>query len=200
MYRSLSSVGVLFNRIIKGVGAVISQPYDEVNKKRGKQWEISRSIPFTNIGDKAYSVLRVGAVDVDMKARILGATGGGVIGRAYRIQASDVDLTGSTPDKWYNYNDKILTQPLTEIYPEREVTFITPITSLAVEGNKMHADIFAITNIQNQGKGFTPSEFGGNHIHSPDTYVLYEIESFDASQTAIAKLEMYEGELDFYPG
>lgn len=180
-----------------GVNAFIIQFYNEVNKKRGLEWEASRSIPFTAVGDKVYSVISVGAEYVDLKSRILGATGGGVIGRAYRISAIDVEL--GTPDKWYNYNSAITGQPLTGLYAGGEITFLTPVIDLAVEANKLHADIFAITNVQNQGKGFTPTTFGGNHILNPDDVVLLEIESFDATQTATAKIDIYEGGLDFYP-
>ena len=180
-----------------GENAFIIQFYNEVNKKRGLEWEASRSIPFINAGDKAYSIIAVGAEYVDLKSRILGATGGGVIGRAYRISASDVTL--GTPDKWYNYNSAIAGQPLTGLYPGSEITFLTPVVDLAVEANKLHADIFAITNVQNQGKGFTPTTFGGNHILNPNDVVLLEIESFDATQTATAKIDIYEGGLDFYP-
>ena len=180
-----------------GVNAFIIQFYNEVNKKRGLEWEASRSIPFTSVGDKAYSIISVGAEYVDLKSRILGATGGGVIGRAYRISASDVTL--GTPDKWYNYNSAITGQPLTGLYAGSEITFLTPVVDLAAEANKLHADIFAITNVQNQGKGFTPTTFGGNHILNPNDVVLLEIESFDATQTATAKIDIYEGGLDFYP-
>lgn len=180
-----------------GENAFIIQFYNEVNKKRGLEWEVSRSIQFTNVGDKAYSIISVGSEYVDLKSRILGATGGGVIGRAYRISASDVTL--GTPDKWYNYNSAITGQPLTGLYPGSEITFLTPVVNLAVEANKLHADIFAITNVQNQGKGFTPTTFGGNHILNPDDVVLLEIESFDATQKATAKIDIYEGGLDFYP-
>ena len=180
-----------------GENAFIIQFYNEVNKKRGLEWEASRSIPFTSVGDKVYSVIAVGAEYVDLKSRILGATGGGVIGRAYRISASDV--TFGTPDKWHNYNSAITGQPLTSLYPGSEITFVTPVVNLAVEANKLHADIFAITNVQNQGKGFTPTTFGGNHILNPNDVILLEIESFDATQTATAKIDIYEGGLDFYP-
>lgn len=188
----------LIGRIRRGIGAWIIQGYEEVNKKRGVQWEASRSISLGTVGQKAYSVLQVGALPVDLKERVLGATGGGVIGRAYRIQSSDVTFSGN-PDKWYNYHSRILTQPLTKIYPESSITFNTPVVNLAVPANKMHADIFAITNVQNQGKGFPQRGFGGNHILDPGTYVLLEIESFDATQTAAAKLDIYEGGLDFEP-
>lgn len=180
-----------------GENAFIIQFYNEVNKKRGLEWEASRSINFSSKGDKVYSVISVGAQYVDLKSRILGATGGGVIGRAYRISAIDVTL--GNPDKWYNYNSFITGQPLTELYAGSEITFLTPVVDLAVEANKLHADIFAITNVQNQGKGFTPTTFGGNHILNPNDVVLLEIESFDATQTATAKIDIYEGGLDFYP-
>ena len=180
-----------------GENAFIIQFYNEVNKKRGLEWEASRSINFSSKGDKVYSVISVGAQYVDLKSRILGATGGGVIGRAYRISASDVTL--GTPDKWYNYNSAINGQPLAGLYAGSEITFLTPVADLAVEANKLHADIFAITNVQNQGKGFTPTTFGGNHILNPNDVVLLEIESFDSTQTATAKIDIYEGGLDFYP-
>ena len=180
-----------------GENAFIIQFYNEVNKKRGLEWEASRSINFSSKGDKVYSVIAVGAEYVDLKSRILGATGGGVIGRAYRISASDVTL--GTPDKWYNYNSFVTGQPLTGLYADSEITFLTPVADLAVETNKLHADIFAITNVQNQGKGFTPTTFGGNHILNPNDVVLLEIESFDSTQTATAKIDIYEGGLDFYP-
>jgi hypothetical protein len=184
-------------KMAMGISAFTVQFYNEVNKKRGLEWEASRSIVLTNVGDKVYSIVSVGAEYVDLKSRILGATGGGVVGRAYRISASDITL--GIPDKWHNYNSAISGQPLTGLYAGSEITFITPVVDLAVEANKLHADIFAITNVQNQGKGFTPTTFGGNHILNPNDVVLLEIESFDSSQTATAKIDIYEGGLDFYP-
>lgn len=181
----------------QGKAAFTMQFYNEVNKKLGVEWEASRSIDFANVGDTVYSIIKVGAKHVDLKSRILGATGGGVIGRAYKILDSDVTL--GTPDKWHNYNSSIAGQPLTGLYAGSEITFNTPVVDLAVEENKIHADIFALTNIQNQGKGFTPTSFGGNHILNPNDVILLEIESFDASQTATAKVDIYEGDLDFYP-
>lgn len=184
----------------QGIAAGISQGYEEVNKKRGVQWEASRSVAAVSIGDKFYSVIKTGNLDVDLKARTLGATGGGVIGRFYKIL--DTDVTLGTPDKWYNYNDSIdisTTQPEAELYPGSQITFLTPVANLAVESNKIHADIFAITNVQNQGKGVAFQSFGGNHILAKNSVYLLELESFDASQTITAKLDIYEGGLDFYP-
>lgn len=135
-----------------------------------------------------------------MKARTIGATGGGAIGRAYSI--SDTDVTLGVPDTWYNYNSKIkptVSQPETELYSGGEITFVTPVVNLAIEANKIHADIFSITNTQNQGKGVPFQPFGGNHILAPNDLILLELESFDSSQAITAKLDIYEGELDFHP-
>jgi hypothetical protein len=198
MYTSLSALGKLFSKMIAGIGAVIIQFYDEVNKKRGLQWEVSRTVPLASTGLKVYSVLRVGAKHVDLKSRVLGATGGGVIGAAYRLQPSDVTFSGS-PDLWSNYNSAITGQPLTKIYPSAQVTFNTPVASLAVEAKRIHAKIHAFGSQANNGKGFTPAEFGGNHILNPNDIILLEIESFDADQTASAKLDIHEGDLDYYP-
>lgn len=190
--------GDVFEKMKSGEGAVISQFYPEVNKKKGLEWEASRIVTATNVGDKFYSIIKVGSQYIDLKARELGATGGGVIGRAYKVQASDVTL--GAPDKWYNFHSsKFGEQPETELYAGDEITFVTPVVSLAVEANKITADINAITNIQNQGKGILLQPIGGNHIYEPNLYILLELESFDSSQSIAARLEIYEGPLDFYP-
>lgn len=184
----------------RGTAAGICQSYDEVNKKRGLQWEASRSVNASSVGDKFYLIIKVGSRDVDLKARTVGASGGGAIGRAYIIDDSDVTL--GNHDTWYNYNSKIrptVSQPETELYSGSEITFVTPVANLAVEANKIHADIFSITNTQNQGKGVPFQSFGGNHILASNDLILLELESFDSSQTITAKLDIYEGGLDFYP-
>lgn len=189
--------GVFLGEMLEGgKGAFIVQPYDEVNKKLGTQWEVSRKVSVTSVGDKLYSVLVIGDKPIDLKSRTIGATGGGAIGRVYEIQSGDFSITGSA-DPWYNLNNKIKVQPKSEIYPESSINFITPVASLAVEANKIAADIFAITNTQNQAKGVITKGFGSNRILEPNTILLLELESFDASQDIIASLEMYEGLLDF---
>lgn len=184
----------------KGEAAHIIQPYPEVNKKRGLAWEVSRLVSAASAGDKFYSIMKVGSKNVDLKDRILGSTGGGVIGRAYRIKPSDVTL--NNPVKWFNYRtgvDSNLIQPETKVYVESDITFNVDVTLLAVEANKIHADIFAITNTQNQGKGIPFLPFGGNHIYEPFDLILLELESYDSLQDITAKLEIYEGWLDFSP-
>ncbi|QIW89012.1 hypothetical protein phiV208_76 [Vibrio phage phiV208] len=190
--------GDLDRRMSNGEGAYIIQAYPEVNKKKGLEWEASKIFPASSKGDKFYSVIKVGSEYIDLKAREIGASGGGAIARAYKIQASDVTLIN--PEKWYNFHSALFgIQPETELYTGDQITFETPVTSLAVEANKITADINAITNIQNQGKGVPVRPFGGNHIYEPEFYILLEIESYDASQDISSRLEIYEGPLDFYP-
>ncbi|MBY7923717.1 hypothetical protein KW453_15765 [Vibrio fluvialis] len=190
--------GDVFEKMKTGQGAVIVQFYPEVNKKKKLEWEASRIVQATSTGDKFYSIVKVGSQYIDLKARELGATGGGLIGRAYKIQASDVTL--GTPDKWYNFHSAGFgQQPETKLYAGAQITFITPVANLAIEANKIAADINAITNIQNQGKGIPIQPMGGNHTYEPELYILLELESFDASQYLAARLEIYEGPLDYYP-
>lgn len=68
-----------------------------------------------------------------------------------------------------------------------------------MESNKVHADIFAVTNVQDQATGVMLQSFGGNHILAKNSVYLLELESFDSAQTITAKLDIYEGGLDFYP-
>lgn len=86
--------------VINGLRGFCVQPYDEMNKKRGLQWEVSREISAT-AGTKYYSILKAGSVHpVDLKSRVLSATGDGIIARVYRITSSD--YTGGAADPVYN--------------------------------------------------------------------------------------------------
>lgn len=194
----VNSTDGMLVRVINGLRGLCVQFFSEMNKKKGTEWEASRTVTLAAVGTKVYSLIVVGDTTVDLKSRILGATGAGLFGRHYKIQPSDVDLTLATPDPWYNFRTSYNgTQPLAKIYPGTEITFVTPVANLAVPANKIFADINAITNVQNQAAGVVPQAFGSNHILEPGDYILLEIESFDASQTGTAGLEIYEGELDY---
>ncbi len=186
----------LTQMIERGAGALIVQGYEEVNKKLGVQWEASRLISATSVGDKFYSILIVGDKPIDLKARTVGATGGGVIARIYAIQPGDFTVSGDG-DSWYNLNLAVSTQPLSKLYPESDITFITPVAQIAIEANKKAADVYAITNNQNQGKGVISQRFDSGRVLPSGSMVLFELESFDASQSITARVEMYEGFLDY---
>lgn len=178
----------LEQQVAAGLRANAVQSYDEMNKKRGLQWEASREIAAT-LGGKYYSVLRAGAnFPIDMKSRVLSATGAGLIARVYRITASD--YTGGTPEPIYNMrpgmNTTLQGQLLTGI------TLVTPVTSLTKRG----ADLFLRVNAQGAMGGFTPSDFGSNRIIEINDRILLEIESL-GDQTISSRIEFYEGGLDF---
>lgn len=186
--KQLSTDGMTAN-VINGLRGFCVQSYDEMNKKRGLQWEASREINVTVAGTKYYSILKAGPVwPVDLKSRVLGATGAGVIARAYNITSSD--YTGGTPDAVYNMRPSlgvvVGAQLLTGF------TLVTPVANLTKRG----ADIFGRVNAQWLMGGFTPTEFGSNRIIDPGEQVLLEIESL-AIQYVTARVEFYEGPLDY---
>lgn len=188
--------GVFLEAMIEnGAAALIVQGYEEVNKKKGVQWEISRLIENASTGDKFYSVMVVGDKPVDLKARTVGATGGGAIARVYKIEPEDFTVSGNG-DTWYNLHFGVGTQPETKIYGESDITFITDVSLIAAEANKKAADVYAITNTQNQGKGVISRPFNSGRILPAGSMVLFEIESFDTGQEVFARIEMYEGILD----
>lgn len=186
----------LTKMIDQGAGALVIQGYEEVNKKLGVQWEASRMLSAANVGDKFYSIMIVGDKPIDLKARTVGATGGGVIARIYDIKPGDFTVSGDG-DPWFNLNLSVSDQPLTKLYPEGDITFITPVNQIAIEANKKAADVFAITNTQNQGKGVISQRFDSGHVLPAGGMVLLELESFDTSQNITARVEMYEGILDY---
>lgn len=186
--KQLSTDGMTAN-VINGLRGFCVQPYDEMNKKRGLQWEASREINVTVAGTKYYSILKAGSVwPVDLKSRVLGATGAGVIGRVYNITASD--YTGGTPDAVYNLRPSIGVVLGARLLTG--FTLVTPVENLTKRG----ADIFGRVNSQGAMGGFTPAEFGSNRIIEPNEQILLEIESL-AIQYVTARVEFYEGPLDY---
>lgn len=74
-----------------------------------------------------------------------------------------------------------------------------PIQSPATETAIMGADIIAIGPTSNQSRGSVVHEYARNRIlPKPNTAYLLEIASIDpASQQVSARVEMYEGGLDW---
>lgn len=172
-----------------GDRAMPVQFYDEVNKKRGTQWEASRlvTIADNSAPNNVYSIILTGSKPVDLKSRVLGYSGLGVVGRIYKSPT----YTGGAPDPWFNLNPRYLgTEP--------EAKLLTGFT-LTANGTKCGADIFGIGPGSQQSRGSTPQSLGSNRIlDEPNTAYLLEIASLDpGSQQVMARLEMYEGGLDF---
>lgn len=178
----------LEQNIALGLRANCVQFYDEMNKKRGRQWEASREISGT-LGSKHYSILKAGSVyPVDLKSRVLSATGEGIIARVYNITSAN--YTGGTQDAVHNMRPSIGVvlgaQLLTGF------TLTTPVANLTKRG----ADLSLRVNSQGAQGGFTPAGFGSNRFIEPNEQILLEIESLGV-QTIFARLEFYEGGLDF---
>jgi len=179
----------LEQNIAAGNRAFCFQTYDEMNKKRGLQWEASREIANATAGGKYYSILKAGSVHpIDLKQRVLGATGAGVIGRVYAI--TNADYTGGTQEQVYNMRPSmgvaLQGQLLTGF------TLTTPVANLQQVG----ADIPLRVNAQGSQGGLTPEGFGSNRIIDPNLQRLLEIESLGV-QVISARIEFYEGPLDF---
>lgn len=186
-----------------GERAMTIQGYPEINKKRGLEWEASRRVLNVDNGQKLYSIIRVGSKNpIDLKSRILGATGSGVIGRIYELFPADIDTWGN-PDPFYNMRfdlaNPAMYQPDTKIYVEANVRFAGGLTAadFATDARKRGADIDAETNPQKQGTGFLAIPTGSNRILYQDSIALLEIQSLDAAQNVNARLEIYEGPLDW---
>lgn len=183
-----------------GERALNVQFYDESNKKLGNQWDISREIVGATSNQRIFSVLKAGSnFPVDLKARVLGGTDSGVIGKMYWLEAADIDTLG-TPDTWFNFRVDLArqgVQPEATIYPEIEVTFSggQAATDFAIPARKIAADAFRTTSLVAAAGGVPAAPTGGNRIIYPDEYVLLEILSVSA-QNVSALLEIYEGGLD----
>lgn len=197
MWQFINTVDGMLVRIINGLKAICTQSYREMNAKRGNEWEASREVQSTSLGQKFYSVIKVGATNpIDLKARVISTDGVGVVGRIYEIQDSDVTL--GTTDPWYNFRLDITSQPDAKLYAGANITFITPVTELAAPANKRGADIVFRSNSQQVAKGVDLSQQGANRIIYQDRLALLELESLDGQPQFIqAYLEMFEGGLDY---
>lgn len=172
-------------RIINGLRANTVQFYDEINKKRGMQWEASRVINLA-AGATSYSIIKTGAKPVDLKQRAFAFDGVGITATIYKSPT----YTGGTPGGVFNFRTNVTTGLLTTLFTEPTVTN---------NGTKCGADIFAIGPASNQNRGQPLSAYPGNRILEPNTTYLLGITNRDtnAAQNVAARLEFYEGDFDY---
>ncbi len=83
VWRTAGPVDMHPEALFSGDRAMPVQFYDEVNKKRGTQWEASRLVTIASNApaNNVYSIIRTGSKPVDLKSRVLGYSGLGVVGR-----------------------------------------------------------------------------------------------------------------------
>lgn len=184
-WRETPTTDAMILKVMNGLRAFCTQSYDEANKKLGLQWEALRILTMTQ-SVKVYSVIRTGNVPVDLKSRVLGYDGLGVVGRIYK----NPTFTGGTVDPLYNMNAS-----LSNTSPETQLLSNVTVANVGVQ---IGASIYGIGPSSQQSRGSTPQGLGSNRIlNEPNTDYLLEIESRDSqSQTVMARIELYEGLLD----
>lgn len=180
------SLDAMFLRVINGLRAIVTQPYDEINKKSGVQWEASTRVQLAATTGVLETVFITGSKPVDLKQRVLGFDGAGVVGRIYK----NPTYTGGTAGGWYNMlTSQALVQP--------EVQLVTGAT-VTDRGTEIAAPIYAFGPASQQGRGSIPTPYASNRIFDePNTTYLFVIETLDEQlQFISSRLELFEGDLD----
>jgi len=184
-WRILNADNIMI-QVVNSLKAFCVQTYDEANKKQGVQWEASRMVTVSSEA-VVTSILQVGALPVDLKKREFAYRQAGVIARIYK----NPSYTGGVEDPLYNMSTSG-GLPLTKL--------LTGFT-LTDNGVQCGAPIYAIGPDTNQTTGSSTSSYATNRILEPNTSYLLTIESLDsANQEVAARIEFYEGELDFPNG
>lgn len=181
------ALDAMFLRVMHGLRAITTQTYDEVNKKNGSQWESSTRVQLTGTTGVLLTVFRTGSKPVDLKQRVLGFDGLGLVGRIYR---NPVYSGGTTGNWWSMRTSMALVQPEAQIITGATVTN---------RGTEIAAPIYAFGPASQQSKGSTPTPYASNRIFDePNTDYLLAIETLDSqSQYISSRLEIFEGTLDF---
>lgn len=174
-------------KMTKGDAALITQGYPEANSKRGTQWEASRMLTGMALNQVATSIIKTGSKTVDLKARVFGYNGEGVIARIYRAPT----YTDGTTDGNTIYNMNTIPGKTAVL----ETQILTGFT-LSANGVECGAAIYAIGPASNQAKGSLLTPYGSNRILAANTSYLLTFQSLSADQTVSARLEFYEGGLD----
>lgn len=186
VWRTDDAVPLIPDGAYVGLRAAVVQPYDEVNKKTGTQWESSTRVQLAAVTGVNFTIFRTGSKSVDLKQRVFGFDGIGVVGRIYR----NPTYTGGTLAGFWNMlTSKALVQPETQI-------FTGPTVSN--RGTEIAAPIYAFGPASQQGRGSVPVAYASNRIFDePNTTYLFVIETLDdQAQFVASRLELYEGGLD----
>ncbi|MGL4896558.1 MAG: hypothetical protein ACRC47_17220 [Shewanella sp.] len=191
MWQQINSIDGMIVRVINGFKALCTQSYSEMNRKRGLQWASSREIPAAPPSTGAinsvgvyYSVIKTGALPIDLKQRQFAFSGYGVQADIF----TGPTYTGGTVEPVYNSNDMIPGNFLFQL--------LSGIT-LTAEGTKLAPTIYAIGSASQQARGAPNALYGENYILKPNTSYLLKFWSKDTQNQAIAvRIEGYEGLLD----
>jgi hypothetical protein len=191
-WKFINTLDAMFLKVINGIRAIVTQPYDEMNKKRGRQFNASRLIedaPSSTGGLNAvgvyYSIIKTGSQPVDLKSREFAYSGTSIIADIFENPI----YTGGTPDPIYNSNGVV------------DYTFGLELLvgfTLTDEGDMFASSIYGLGPASQVGKGATNALYGTNYILAPNTSYLLKFYSTDNDPQDIAvRIEGYEGGLDF---
>lgn len=191
MWKLIKTVDAMMLSVLNGLRAFTTQPYDEINKKRGLQWAASRIIIAASTSTGAinsagvyYSIIRTGSLPIDLKRREFAHTGTAV----YADLFEGPTYTGGTTDPVYNANG---------ITPHAFEFDLLRGFTLTAEGAKFAPTIYALGPDSNQSKGASNQLYGENYILAPNTSYLLKFYSTDAAVQNIAvRIEGFEGDLD----
>jgi hypothetical protein len=186
IWRTDDPVTLIPDGAFTGRRAMTTQAYDEVNKKTGTQWEASTRVQLAAATGVNYTIFRTGNKSVDLKQRIFGFDGLGVVGRIYR----NPTYTGGTPAGFWNMlTSKALVQPECQLFVQPTVT---------ARGTEIATAVYAFGPASQQGRGSVPAAYASNRIFDePNTTYLLVIETLDDQlQYVSSRLELYEGGLD----
>jgi len=186
-----NSIDGMFVRVINGFKAICTQSYDEMNKKRGRQWGASRlildaptSTGAINSAGVYYSIIVTGDNPVDLKSREFAHTGTTVIADIFENPV----YTGGTNDPLYSACGIVETTPNVEL--------LTGFT-LTDEGDKFAPTVYVLGPTSQQSRGAPNALYGSNYILAANTSYLLKFYSADPQIQDIAvRIEMYDGGLD----
>lgn len=191
MWQLKNSIDGMFVRAINGLKAICTQSYDEMNKKRGRQWAASRLLEDVPTSTGAlnelgvyYSIIETGANPVDLKSREFAHTGTTVVADIFE----DPEYTGGTEDPLYNACGIVDTTTDVKL----KVGF-----TLTSEGTKFAPTVYVLGPTSQQSRGAPNALYGSNYILAANTSYLLKFYSTDTQlQDIAARIELYDGGLD----
>lgn len=154
------------------------------NTYSGKAWEAQRVLPPMALGQRAVSILKTGSLPVLLKARVFAYTGDGLTVNIYRNPV----YTGGAPDPVYNMSS------LSDVVLESQLLVGFTLTG---DGTQVAATMSLIGPASTVGGGSHLSRYGSNRILAPNTSYLLTFTSLSNAQTVTARLEFFEGIMDY---
>lgn len=155
------------------------------NTYSGYAWEAQRVLTGMALNQRATSIFKTGNLPVLLRARVFAYTGEGLTVDVYR----DPIYTGGTPEATiFNMND---------MSPRVLQSQIIVGATITGDGTKAATTMSLVGPASAQGAGSTMSRFGSNRILRPNTSYLLSFISLSNAQTVTARLEFFEGIMDY---